>query len=157
MNTGVGNKIVLRGYGYEPIVNEAEDGTIQISTGQPCDGEEAGPLIPDPEDPQLGDAASSLTNYIGWGLAAMVGQKSALAGSTLALSMTVGFMSSAAPTAMAQQEVVIAECELAPIEVEIFVDAMADEIIQQQFQTGEFESCPPESKFHRGSPGAKKN
>ncbi|KAL3941693.1 MAG: hypothetical protein SGARI_000515, partial [Bacillariaceae sp.] len=85
-------------------------------------------------------------NYLGWGLTALVGHKNALAGSTLAMGMTVGLLSSSAPTAMAQQEDVIAECDLVPIEVEIYVDAMADEIVQAQYQTGEFEACPAESK-----------
>jgi hypothetical protein len=61
------------------------------------------------------------------------------------MSMTVGLMSSSAPTALAQQDV-IAECELVPIEVEIYVDAMVDEIVQMEYQTGEFEMCPPESR-----------
>ena len=83
----------------------------------------------------------------------LMGSKNALAGSTLALSMTVGLLSSA-PTAMAAGHLgndVVSECDLVPIEVEIYVDAMADEIVQMEYKTGEFEVCPPESKYNENN------
>lgn len=144
LNTGVGNKIVLRGYEYEPIISEADDGVLAISTGDPCDG--APPLIPDPDSPNTDESSTAASTYLGWGLASMfLSSRSALAGSTLALGMTVGFLSSA-PTALAEQST-ISECDLAPIEVEIYVDTMASEIVQMEYQTGDFEICPPESKL----------
>lgn len=147
LNTGVGNKIVLRGYDYQPTIEESMDGTLQVSLGEPCDSsvqtppeDGAGGVNPEPEGPNLGSGAAA--KYLSWGLSAFVGQKSAVAGSALALGLTAGFL----PSATAQD--VVSECDLAPIEVEIFVDAMADELVQMQYKTGDFEVCPPESKFY---------
>jgi hypothetical protein len=139
----------LRGYKYEPIVSENEDGVLEVSVGEPCDGSGFAP-IPDPDAPDLNESSSaaSVSKLLGWGLAALVGRNNALAGSTLAMGMTVGLLSSSAPTVVAQQEDIIAECDLVPIEVEIYVDSMADELVQMEYQTGEFEICPPESKSY---------
>jgi hypothetical protein len=147
LNTGVGNKIVLRGYLYDPVIEEGEGGVLQVSAGGPCEDPPEG-LNPDPDPPGDGDdpeSSAGTAQYLGWGLASMLmGTRSALAGSTLALGMTVGFLSSA-PTAMAQTDI-ISECELAPIEVEIYVDTMASELVQMAYKTGDYEVCPTESK-----------
>lgn len=143
MNTGVGNKIVLRGYQYEPIISEAGNGVLEISSGDPCDG--TPPLIPNPNSPN-NDESSAAATYLGWGLVGMfLHGRTALTGSTLALGMTVGLLSSAPTGALAQQNNVVSECDLAPIEVEIYVDTMASEIVQMEYQTGDYETCPPES------------
>ena len=134
---------MLRGYQYEPLITEPGNGVLEISTGDPCDG--FPPLIPIPNSPDL-DESSAAATYLGWGLASMfMNSRSALAGSTLALGLTVGFMSSA-PMALAEQST-ISECDLAPIEVEIYVDTLASEIVQMEYQTGDYETCPPESTF----------
>ncbi len=145
MNTGVGNKIVLRGYQYDPIIAVGNDGVLQVSAGEPCDGN-LPPLIPQPDSPNQG-ASSAASKYVNWGLASMfIGSKSALAGSTLAFGMMVGLLPSTF-TVMAQSDVV-SECDLAPIEVEIYVDTLVEELVQMEYKTGDFEICPPESKSH---------
>jgi hypothetical protein len=152
LNTGVGNKIVFRGYKYDPVIAEGADGVLQVSAGEPCEEVEDPmegdnmnpPLNPDPGTPPGGESAGA-AQYLGWGLASMLmGTRSALAGSTLALGMTVGMLSSA-PMAMAQNDVV-SECDLAPIEVEIYVDTMSGELVQMEYKTGDYEVCPTESK-----------
>eukprot|EP00934_Nitzschia_sp_Nitz4_P000700 Nitzschia sp. Nitz4//scaffold21_size171442//127911//130441//NITZ4_002182-RA/size171442-augustus-gene-0.207-mRNA-1//-1//CDS//3329542474//700//frame0 len=142
LNTGVGNKIILKNYEYEPVIQEGLDGSLQISLGEPCDTDsETGSPTGSPTEGDNSSAAS----YLGWGLASMfMGQKSAIAGSTLALAMAVGFMSSA-PVAMADD--VISSCELAPIEVEIYIDASSEEIVSIDQKAGQYMECPPETQW----------
>ena len=170
MNAGMGNKIVLSGYDYDPVIEESlSDGIIQVSTGEAC-GLVTPPGGGESTDAEVLDAdisgassqsfapTSSLAKYLGWGMAAGLaglnggGQSSQLALSAVVLSAPL--LSSPSSAGVMAQDIISTECELAPIEVEIFVDTDvpivdmdAESQINMEYQTGEFEVCPPESKF----------
>lgn len=132
-NTGAGNKIVLKGFEREPIVN-INDGVVTISAGEPCD----------PTDGGSGDAPTDTppeesSAMLAMGLPFLFGRSTAsVIGSSL-LGLSLMSRSTHAQTT--------AECQIAPIEVEIYVDATADEIVMRESQSGNFETCPPESKY----------
>jgi hypothetical protein len=89
VNTGEGNKIVLKGYTVEPIVTEY-DGTYEISQGEPCKDE-------DPTDDTLTSAA---TRALAFGLPMFLGQKAGLP--AMATALAAGF-TAFAPSAFAQR------------------------------------------------------
>lgn len=124
-NTGQGNKIVLRGFEAQPVIEEIDD-TIVIKAGSPC--KETGTPADDPTTPT---AATSMA--VG-GLSMLLGR------SAIPMLMGLTFLGH---SAYAQNAV---ECQLLPIQVEIYVDATVDELVMRDFQSGDFEVCPPESK-----------
>jgi hypothetical protein len=159
LNTGVGNKVILSGYDYEPVVAMSEDGmVVRVSAGTPCgltgpgdqpDGTtESGD---DTEDPTTGggeeeSSSSSATKLLSFGIPMVLGgQKTGLVSAMTAFTM-LSLSSSFLPQVVGQD--IVSECELVPIEVEIYVDALADDIVNAAYKTGsEYEACPPETMY----------
>lgn len=115
---------MLKEFDREPIVN-VNDGVISVSAGATCEDSTAAPM----------DSAAMLAV----GLPFLFGHSTAgVIGSSLMGLALMGRSSNAQSTS---------ECEIVPIEVDIYVDAMADEIVMRDAQSGDFEVCPPESTY----------
>lgn len=121
VNTGVGNKVVLKNYGDYELDIEQGDGFIEIARGDPCDNSPS--------------AAAAMSMFFG---VPMLFQKG---GMSLMTTMAMG-LALFGPTAFADT----AECSSVPIEVEIYVDAMIEDIVNRKFKAGEYNECSPESK-----------
>lgn len=138
MNTGAGNKVVLSGYDVKPEVEVVGD-VITVSAGDPC--------VPDSGDPP--PDSSAIKQFLGLSVPLVFGH---FAGPGSALVSTLAFVTFSAGFAQAQT----AECELVPIEVEIFVDSTGDgdpsDLIAMEMQTGQYNPCPPESTYWENSP-----
>ena len=155
-NTGVGNKIVLKGFLVEPII-EVVDGVVTVTAGEPCDGaveitkttedseENKGPVL----DGETAFASSAVTQFLGMSVPFLYG-RSAGVGSTL--FTVLALTSSVSPLAFAQN--VVSECDLVPIEVDIFMDTSDDAsaTVAMETQTGQFNTCPPESTYWEYGP-----
>ena len=129
----MGNKIVLKGYSVQPVVTET-DSTIEIAQGEPCgegDGTDRAP-----------SAATRMATAFGFPMfVTMMGTTtSPKMGAVAATAVTAAWM---APSAWAQTT---AECSSVPIEVEIYVDATVEEVVNKMYNAGEFDPCPAESK-----------
>jgi hypothetical protein len=125
----MGNKIVLKGFSTEPVVSIV-DGVVTVSAGEPCDGTA-------PTSPTAPTAPTESAAYMAMGLPFLFGRSAAgVLGSSL-VGMTLLGRGASAQTAA---------CQIAPIEVDIYVDASSDEIVMREAQSGNFEVCPPESK-----------
>jgi hypothetical protein len=134
LNTGVGNKIVLKNYANQPVITETAT-SIEIAQGEGCGGGTGGSTDPS-EDPP-----SAATRALAFGIPMLFGNMMGF--SPMATAVAAGF-TAFAPTAFAQTT---AECQSVPIEVEIYVDAMVEEIVNKMYQAGEYNPCPAESKF----------
>ena len=135
---GMGNKIVLKGFERMPMVS-TEGTSMTVTAGDFCStvttgGETKAPTGTGP--------TSSATRLLGLTLPLLFGKTGTVLGSNIALAMASGFLGNAL---MASAQTT-SECELAPIEVNIYVDASSDEIVMRSSQSGDFEICPPESK-----------
>ena len=144
------------------------DGTISVAAGEPCEeivlpdssGTDTTPEEPEePDDsvtisktPEEEDGAlksSAVKNFLGLSVPLLFGRSMGISGGVgSALITTLALTSSSTPWVHAQ-EMVASECEIVPIEVDIYVDATADEIVMMEAQSGDFEVCPPESKLYR--------
>ena len=62
---------------------------------------------------------------------------------TTAMAVTAGI----AAFGLGVQAQTAAECSSVPIEVDIYVDAMVEEIVNKMYKAGEYDYCPPESKY----------
>lgn len=120
VNTGVGNKVVLKNYGDYKLDIAQGDGFIEISRGEACDNS---------------PSTAAMSMLFG---APMLFHKS---GMSLMTTMAMG-LALFGPTAFADT----AECSSVPIEVEIYVDAMVEDIVNKKFKAGEYNECSPESK-----------
>jgi hypothetical protein len=118
-----GNKIVLKGYEVEPIVEVTDDG-ITVSAGAPCDG---GVAVPPVDDSESGDDSSSA--YVALGVASMF-SKNAFALTLATLFFTTPF---AAGQACSNE-----------ISIEIYTDI--NSLIADDFNLGE---CPTESFYFK--------
>jgi hypothetical protein len=49
------------------------------------------------------------------------------------------------PTAYADDTT--AECSVVPVDVEIYVDVMIEDLVNMKYKAGKYEECPPESKY----------
>jgi hypothetical protein len=133
---GMGNKIILKGYRKMPMI-ATEVGSMMVSAGEPC-GDEVKPE---------GEATSSATRILRFALPFLLGTTSGGISSGLAFGLAGGLLGHAMVNAQTT-----AECELAPIEVDIYVDASSDEIVMRSVQSGDFEICPPESFYWKHHP-----
>lgn len=162
LNTGVGNKIVLKGFSVEPLV-EVDDGAVTITAGDPCDPgttvvERSG-TVEEAESPQGAEEKGSLEDELVLLTSGAAGMKHSVA---LSVPLVVGRVFDASPalslftalaltsafsaTGVAAQDT--SSCGLLPIEVDIFVDtADADDIVAMETQTGQYGTCPPESTY----------
>jgi hypothetical protein len=134
-NYGLGNKIVLKGYEVMPMV-ASEVGSMTVSAGEACDG-----AAPNPT------STSSAARFLGFALPFLLGTTSGGVGSGIALGLAGGMLGQAMVDAQTTQE-----CELAPIAVDIYIDASSDEIVMRAAQSGDFEMCPPESLYWKHHP-----
>jgi hypothetical protein len=132
---GLGNKIILKGYERMPVI-ASEVGSMMVTAGEAC--EDA--VVPT-------KSTSSATRLLGFALPFLLGSTSGGVGSGLAFGLAGGLLGHAMVDAQSTQE-----CELAPIEVDIYVDASSDEIIMRTVQSGDFEICPPESMYWKHQP-----
>jgi hypothetical protein len=141
----MGNKVVLKGYGKMPMV-ETVGSTLSVAAGNGCEEETSGGDSPGTEE----SSATSLNQVIGFTLPFLFGTSARLPAATVAVAMATGFLG-ASPFASAQVSVTT-ECQLAPIDVEIYIDATSDEIVMQNSKSGDFEVCPPESLYWKHHP-----
>ena len=141
------------------------DGTISVAAGEPCEemvmpdeSPEVDKEVEEPEDSvQISKTAegdevaksSAVKNFLGLSVPLLFGRSMGISGGVgSALITTLALTSSSAtPWAHAQDLGVESECEIVPIEVDIYVDTTADEIVMMEAQSGDFEVCPPESKY----------
>jgi hypothetical protein len=135
-NMGMGNKIILKGYEKMPVI-ETEVGQVTVRAGEACDS------VTVPE----GEATSSASKLLGFALPFLLGTTSGGIGSGLAFGLAGGLLGHAMVDAQTTSE-----CALVPIEVDIYVDATADEIVMRSVQGGDFEICPPESLYWKHHP-----
>ena len=133
---GMGNKVILKGYDKMPMI-ETEFGQVTVSAGEACDS------IAKPE----GEATSSASKLLGLALPFLLGTSSGGIGSGLAFGLASGLLGHAIVDAQTTSE-----CDVVPIEVDIYVDATADEIVMRSVQSGDFEICPPESFYWKHHP-----
>lgn len=152
MNTGVGNKVVLKGFAVEPVV-EVADGVVTVTAGEPCEDlvsitksepEEKSPIVDGETEFEFPSAAAGgMKQFLGFSLPFLVGRSSMTTGA--ALFTTLALTSSSAPFVGAQE----AACDLAPIEVDIFMDTEAtpSDMVAMEAQTGQYNMCPPESTY----------
>jgi hypothetical protein len=146
MNTGAGNKVVLKGYGKMPMIDYFGS-SLSVAAGVGCEGVDV-PGTEDIEEPS--SAATTLNQVIGVTLPFLFGSSLHLPTAAVAVAMATGFLS-ACPFASAQVSVTT-ECQLAPIDVEIYIDATSDEIVMQNAKSGDFEVCPPETLWWKHHP-----
>jgi hypothetical protein len=148
-NTGGGNKVVLKGYGKMPMLDYVGN-SLSVAAGVGC--ETSGVDVPGTgtgtEEPS--SAATTLNQVIGFTLPFLFGSSVRLPTATVAVAMATGLLS-ASPFASAQVSVTT-ECQLAPINVEIYIDASSDEIVMRNAQSGDFEVCPPETLYWKHHP-----
>ena len=107
------------------------NGKLVVSAGDSCTA---------PVD--TGSGASSLTTAAAMGVPLLFGGAARMPAVTMVAAAATGLLSTL-PQANAQT---VSECETATIEVEIYLDTTADEIVMREAQSGDFEVCPPESK-----------
>lgn len=143
----MGNKIVLKNFEREPVVVETET-SIEIKQGDPCK-DEGTPTDPsEPTDP----SPSAASRALAFGIPLAMGQIFGLP--TTAMALTAGV----AAFGLGAQAQNTAECSSVPIEVDIYVDATVEEIVNKMYKAGEYNECPAESKsislVVKGIPGA---
>lgn len=119
-----GNKIVLKGYEVEPIVEVTEDG-ISVSAGPPCGATGGGDT---PTDAPVGGGDTSGA-YVALGAASLF-SKNAFALTLATLFFTSPF--------------VAADVCSNEISIEIYTDV--NSLIEEEFKTGE---CPTESMYFK--------
>ena len=141
------------------------DGIISVAAGDPCEeidmpdssGTDTTPEEPEdpvtisktPEGEEGALKSSAVRNFLGLSVPLLVGRSMGISsGVGSALMTTLALTSSSTPWVHAQ-EMVASECEIVPIEVDIYVDSTADEIVMMGAQSGDFEVCPPESKLYQ--------
>lgn len=140
---------MLKGFLVEPII-EVVDGVVTVTAGEPCDGTVS--ITKNAEDSEEGKtildgestfASSAMTQFLGFSVPFLFGRS---AGVGSALFTVLAMTSSVSPWAIAQD---VSECGLVPIEVDIFMDTADDPsaTIAMETQTGQFNTCPPESTF----------
>ena len=123
---------------------------MTVTAGEPCD-ESVSVTKTESETPESKEdfvsSATSMKQFVGFSLPFLFGRSSmASAGVGSALFMTLALTSSSSPFVRAQDE---AACDLVPIEVDIFMDTeeSASDIVAMATQTGQFNTCPPESTY----------
>jgi hypothetical protein len=146
-NTGGGNKVVLKGYGKMPMIDYVGS-SLSVAAGVGCETPDVDVPGTDTEDPS--SAATTLNQVIGFTLPFLFGSSVRLPTATVAVAMATGFLA-ASPMASAQVTTTT-ECQLAPIDVEIYIDATSNEIVMQNSQSGNFEVCPPETLYWKHHP-----
>jgi hypothetical protein len=134
---GIGNKIVLKGYGKMPMIETAV-GQVTVTAGEACDSV---------AQPPADETTSSASKLLGFALPFLLGTTSGGIGSGLALGLAGGLLGHAMVDAQTTSE-----CDIVPIEVDIYVDASADEIVMRSVLSGDFEICPPESMYFKHHP-----
>jgi hypothetical protein len=139
--------VVLKGYGKKPILFYAGT-SLSVAAGVGC--ETSGVDVPDTDTEEPSSAATTLNQVIGITLPFLFGSSLHLPTATVAVAMATGFLG-AIPFASAQSSVTTF-CQLAPIDVEIYIDATSDEIVMQNSKSGDFEVCPPESLYWKHHP-----
>ena len=127
VNEGQGNKIVLKNFSREPVVVETAT-YIEIKQGDPCDADTDAP-------------PSAANQALAFGIPFVMGQVLGLP--TTAVAFTAGM----AAFGWGVQAQATSECASVPIEVEIYVEATVEEVVNKMYNAGTYEDCPPESKF----------
>lgn len=151
-NTGEGNKIVLRGYSREPIVEE-EGEYLSIRAGEPCGGSSVtdnGDSTSSVDSPNgggdgststtgdSGATASSATKLAGFGLPLLFGGRSGSVGVVGSSLLAMAFSTTMMSPMVSGQDITTAECEIVPIEVDIFVVRKLSLLQQIEFITFSF-------------------
>lgn len=135
----MGNKVVLKGFDSTPIIEEI-DGSLVVKPGDPC-----GKAAPPGNETETEESMAAMATT--FGLSFLFGRHGYIGalGTTLLLTSFMG-----SSTVSAQDAV---ECQLLPIEVEIYVDSLpVNEQVMKDFQSGDFEVCPPESTYWKHHP-----
>lgn len=147
-NSGVGNKVIFKGFSKTPIVG-MDDGVLTVSAGENCASDDT----LDPPDNPDGEATSSAAkavNFLGIALSFLSGQS---AGTSIVSAGAFAFAFSLLEFSQpVLADGTVSECDLDPIEVEIYVDTTADEIVMREAKSGDFEVCPPESLYWKHHP-----
>lgn len=106
------------------------EGTLVVTAGDPCD----------PESEPSVSISSATRKFMGFGLPFLGAVKYGGFGTA---ALTMGFLM-ATPTSVSAQST--SDCQVIPIDVEIYIDATVEEIVNKQYKAGEYEVCPRESK-----------
>jgi hypothetical protein len=135
-DSSVGNKVIFKSFTRMPVVKEV-DGILSVTAGDSCAGTAAGT-----------SAASMLTSSLGFAVPMLCGLGAGLSATTVATAAALGGFLANAPSALAQT----AECEIVPIEVEIYTNTTSDEIVMLEVKGGDYDECPPESLYWKHHP-----
>ena len=130
----MGNKVVLKGYTKKPTITTT-DSKVIVAAGDDCNPEE-------PTD-DGSSAFSNLATMAGLSIPFLMGGAKIPAATIAAAGLMAGM-----PAAQGQA----VECASTAIEVEIYLDSTADEIVMRNAQSGDFETCPPESLYWEHHP-----
>lgn len=133
-----------------PIVEEKEGGVLSVSAGDLCE------TVPSEGTKEPDSSTTSFTTALALALPVLVGRNSGLSGYTVAgLGLATWGAFSSPSFAQAQAldgggSDAVDACDVVPIDVEIYVaatSASSDELVMREYNSGDFEICPPESKF----------
>jgi hypothetical protein len=141
----MGNKVVLKGYGKMPMV-ETVGRVLSVAAGNGCEETKE---VDSPGTDE--SSASSMNQVFGFTLPLLFGASARLPTATVVVAMAATGFLGASPFASAQVTVTT-ECQLTPIDVDIYIDATSDEIVMQNSKSGDFEVCPPESLYWKHHP-----
>ena len=140
----------MKGFLVEPII-EVVDGIVTVTAGEPCDGaveitkkttdseENKSPIL----DEETAITSSAMRQFLGFSVPFLYGRSTGVGSALLTF---LALTSSVSPLSLAQD---VSECNLVPIEVDIFMDTTGDAsaTVAMETQTGQFNTCPPESTF----------
>jgi hypothetical protein len=162
-NTGVGNKVVLRGFTRMPEIVEEDGNVLAVKAGEPCSvdgGLDTGGDVEGGDGGNVGEGAgsssatSSMKQLLTFSMPFLMGRSIGISGGVgSALLTTLALTSSSSRSFVhAQSSTVTAECESVPIEVDIYVDSTAADIVMMNSKSGTFEVCPTETLYWEHHP-----
>jgi len=131
VNTGVGNKIVLKSFEFEPVIEYFGE-TMSVTAGASC-----AEVVP--VETEAPSSASKLLNYA----PLLFGLRYGGVTGSISIALTAAFMGK---SVMADKVSVLA-CDLVPIEVEIYVDTAVNDLVMKDVKSGSFDICPPETLY----------
>jgi len=119
---------------------EVFDGTMSITAGESCI---EAPIVETPVETETASSATKLLQYA----PLFFGMRYGGVTGSLSIVLTAAFMGK---TVMA--DTVVSACDLVPIEVEIYVDITANELVMQEVKSGDYDVCPPETLYWKHHP-----
>ena len=145
---GMDSKVIFKNYARMPMLTTNPDGVVSVVAGDACDSLSVVDSDP-PSDVEEGSASSKVSKVLSVLLPVALGNMAGLPGTLSAGLGLVAFGASDLMQVSAQDvgDIGVEACDIVPIDVEIYVGTTSDEIVMREFQSGDFETCPPESKL----------